>query len=36
MIDDIITNKTAVIERCLKRIDEEHKGDASRLDKLPY
>jgi uncharacterized protein YutE (UPF0331/DUF86 family) len=32
MIDDIALNKTAIIRRCIKRIEEEFRGDPARLD----
>jgi uncharacterized protein YutE (UPF0331/DUF86 family) len=32
MIDDVATNKAAIIRRCLSRVSEEHHGDSSRLD----
>jgi uncharacterized protein YutE (UPF0331/DUF86 family) len=32
MIDDITTNKSAIIRRCLARVHEELGGDLSRLD----
>ena len=31
MIDDILINKRAVIERCLARITEEYRGEPERL-----
>jgi len=31
MADDIIFNKVAIIERCLKRINEEYNGDSTNL-----
>ena len=31
MPDDVVLNKAAIIERCLKRIAEDYEGDASRL-----
>jgi uncharacterized protein YutE (UPF0331/DUF86 family) len=30
--DDVLLNKVAVIERCLKRLREEFRGDPSRLE----
>ena len=32
MVDDILLNKTAIIERCLKRIEEEYLGHESELE----
>ena len=32
MTDDVLLNKVAVIERCLKRLREEFRGDPSRLE----
>jgi uncharacterized protein YutE (UPF0331/DUF86 family) len=32
MIDDITLNKSAIIQRCLKRIKDELQGDLQRLD----
>ncbi len=32
MIDDISLNKTAIIRRCIQRVEEEYRGDAKRLD----
>lgn len=29
MVDDVLLNKVAIIERCLKRIDEEYRGHES-------
>lgn len=31
MADDVLLNKVAIIERCLKRIDEEYAGDINNL-----
>ena len=31
MLDDVITNKIAVLERCLARVREEYCGDPARL-----
>lgn len=31
-MDDIVLNKAAIIERCLRRIDEEYEGDAANLE----
>ena len=31
MADDVLVNKAAIIERCLKRIDEEYKGHEREL-----
>lgn len=31
MADDVVTNKAAIIERCLARIREEYDGDAANL-----
>ncbi len=31
MIDDVATNKAAIIRRCLARVSEEYRGDPSRL-----
>lgn len=31
-MDDIVLNKAATIERCLRRIDEEYEGDATNLE----
>lgn len=31
MVDDVLLNKSATIERCLKRIDEEYAGDHTHL-----
>lgn len=31
-MDDIVLNKAATIERCLRRIDEEYQGDATNLE----
>jgi len=32
MVDDILLNKTAIIERCLKRIEEEYVGHEGELE----
>lgn len=32
MIDDIALNKAAIIRRCVKRVEEEFRGDPARLD----
>lgn len=32
MADDVLLNKVAIIERCLRRIDEEYGGHESELD----
>ena len=32
MTDDVVLNKAAVIERCVRRVREEHGGDDARLD----
>jgi uncharacterized protein YutE (UPF0331/DUF86 family) len=32
MIDDVYLNKSAIIRRCLKRIQEEFRGDPARLE----
>ena len=32
MIDDIALNKTAIIRRCLERVEQEYRGDPARLD----
>ncbi len=32
MMDDVTTNKAAIIRRCLSRVNEEYRGDPSRLD----
>lgn len=32
MADDVLLNKVAIIERCLRRIDEEYSGHESELD----
>ena len=32
MTDDVILNKSAIVRRCLARIQEEYRGDKSRLD----
>ncbi len=34
MFDDIILNKTQIIERCIKRIDEEYAGNPANLNNL--
>lgn len=31
MVDDVLLNKSATIERCLKRIDEEYAGEDAHL-----
>jgi hypothetical protein len=31
MVDDVVLNKGAVVERCFARIREEHAGDDKRL-----
>ena len=31
-MDDVILQKAAIIERCLRRVREEHAGDDARLD----
>ncbi len=31
MVDDVLLNKSATIERCLKRIDEEYAGEPTHL-----
>ncbi|MFB3133555.1 MAG: DUF86 domain-containing protein [Rhodothermales bacterium] len=31
MVDDVLLNKSATIERCLKRIDEEYAGEDTHL-----
>lgn len=33
MVDDILLNKAAIIERCLKRIDEDYRGDKEGIRK---
>ncbi|MEI6177712.1 MAG: DUF86 domain-containing protein [Verrucomicrobiota bacterium] len=32
MTDDILLNKSAIIRRCLARVEEEFRGDVERLD----
>lgn len=32
MADDVLLNKVEIIERCLRRIDEEYSGHESELD----
>jgi uncharacterized protein YutE (UPF0331/DUF86 family) len=32
MADDVLINKAAIIERCLKRIDEEYRGHENELE----
>jgi len=32
MVDDVVLNKTAVIQRCLGRVAEEYGGDPARLE----
>ncbi|HEC12892.1 MAG TPA: DUF86 domain-containing protein [Acidiferrobacteraceae bacterium] len=32
MVDDVLLNKTAIIERCLGRIDQEYKGHEQELE----
>ena len=32
MTDDVVLNKSAIVRRCLARIQEEYRGDKSRLD----
>jgi hypothetical protein len=32
MVDDVLINKAAIIERCLKRIGDEYLGHESELD----
>jgi len=34
MPDDVSLNKLAIIERCLRRVAEEYRGDPSRLDNV--
>lgn len=34
MVDDVVFNKIEIIERCLKRINEEYNGDAINLRDL--
>lgn len=34
MLDDVLTNKVATIERCLARVREEYRDDPSRLESL--
>ena len=31
MADDVVLNKTGIIERCLRRVQEEHDGDPANL-----
>jgi len=31
-MDDVVLNKASIIERCLRRVDEEYGGDDARLD----
>ena len=31
MVDDVIVNKVAIIERCLTRVTEEYDGDEERV-----
>lgn len=31
-MDDLVLNKAAIIERCVRRIDEEYEGDAANLE----
>jgi uncharacterized protein YutE (UPF0331/DUF86 family) len=31
-MDDVVLNKVAIIERCLKRVNEEYAGDSSNLE----
>jgi uncharacterized protein YutE (UPF0331/DUF86 family) len=33
-MDDVILQKAAIIERCLRRVREEHAGDDTRLDDM--
>ena len=32
MVDDVLINKAAIIERCLKRIEEEYQGHVDELE----
>ena len=32
MVDDVVLNKVAIIERCIRRIHEEYQGDFSNLE----
>ncbi len=32
MADDVLLNKVAIIERCLRRIDEEYRGHEGEID----
>lgn len=32
MVDDILLNKAAIIERCLQRVDEEYRGHEQELE----
>lgn len=32
MVDDVAINKVAIIERCLRRIQEEYQGDFLNLE----
>lgn len=34
MLDDVVTNKIATIERCLARVREEYRDEPARLDSL--
>ena len=31
-MDEVLLNKAGIIERCLRRIEEEYAGDAARLE----
>jgi len=31
MVNDVVTNKIEIIERCIKRINEEYRGDPANL-----
>ena len=35
MVDDVLLNKSATIERCLKRIHEEYAGEDANLRGSP-
>ena len=34
MLDDVIANKVATIERCIGRVREEYRDDPARLDSV--
>lgn len=35
-MDDVLLNKAGIIERCLRRVAEEYRGDPTRLEVFTY